>query len=122
MNQENTTAVTAGAPTVQSAQYCDQLPGGGAAQGMAGGAGVGNQTTQGMAGGMMPGNATTTTTPGMAAPSNATTTTPPPGLASNVTGMPTNATTGGNTTTTVTPPPAGGTVRKGSKKLNLRHW
>jgi hypothetical protein len=131
--QENTTTVAAGMPTVESAQYCDELPAGGATQGMAGGAGAGNQTTQGMAGnqttegmagGAMPGDATTTT-PGMAPPSNATTTAPAPaGNATTGGATPTNATStsGANTTTTVTPPEAGGTGRKGSKKLNLRHW
>jgi len=86
--QDNTTSLTAGIPTVQSAQYCDELPNGGATQGMAGGAGAGNATT---------------TSPGMAGGTN------------------TTNTSGANTTTVVVSPEAGGT-RKGSKKLNLRHW
>lgn len=89
-------------------QYCDELPSGGATQGMAGGA-TGNQTT-GMAGGAPPAG-------------NATTTTPAPA------GNQTTATSGANTTTTVTPPEGGqpvagrkGSKGSGSKKLNLRHW
>lgn len=61
-----------------------------------------NEATQGMAGGAGAGNATTTS-PGMAGGTN------------------TTNTSGANTTTVVVSPEAGGT-RKGSKKLNLRHW
>jgi hypothetical protein len=67
--QDNGTTISAGVPTVQSAQYCDELPNGGATQGMAGGAGnattttpapAGNATTDMPAGGA---NTTTTVTP-----------------------------------------------------------
>lgn len=93
--------MSSGPPTVQGAQYCDEMQGGGATQGMAGG--TGNQTTSAPV--AMPTNAS--------AP------------------MPVNTTTTGgpNTTTTVTSPegrqPNANAGRKGgmgSKKLNLRHW